>query len=320
MAFENYHFLNGTKAAGYPAIPVTSGTEILNYIGQTLLDAGWIINDQITDSNYLIAEGTRNDGSKTWVKFADDLTENIEIYGDFYGTNITLSPTQTIPYNTGGFESRLYVSCKEDSGVVAIYNLNQTPNPTMEGGYFGFINPELPSDPYCAYVGLGDVLSPNSCYVMRHYTTNEIWSRPGDNFANSLTNLIGSSSSAGIISGLDYLMIQKAWTSYTSNSGSNPYSHGQNGMFNGLTDKPDALPLFFYEGFNGASNQYNSYFLKENLDCSQPLIRRGYHPFMIAGHANVAMAKKTKSVSSSNITRIYVSLGVGKLAFLVDIF
>lgn len=325
MTFDNYKFLNGTRAAGYVGIPVTTGNEILHHIAQNLLSGGWVINDQIDDANYLIAEGTRtnNTAHKTWVKFSDDLSGNIDIQGDFYGTNTTLSPpTKQIAYDTGGSECRLWVSCKEDAGAFYVRSPFGFPLDTMEGGHFGFLSKSILTDPYCAYIGLNRWDAPMEDFGMKHLGTGEIWFRSGDEFYKS-DQFLTDSDAVGLQSGMDYLMIHhpRHTFQHTTNSYSNrnTFREGQNGMVNKLTNRPDALPMFFYEGDTGSTTQWGL-ITKGNKSCSRPLNRRGYHPFVISGHNNVEVGKWSEITSVSGVTRVWLAGGVGNNAMLIDIF
>ncbi|MDJ0582919.1 hypothetical protein [Crocosphaera sp.] len=321
MVFDNYKFLNGTREFGYPGIPVTTGTEILNHIAQTLLNGGWVINDQINSANYLIAEGTRpnNATHKTWVKFSDDLSGNIDIQGDFYGTNTTLSPPiKKVPYDNNGNESLLWVSCKEDAGGFYIRCPFASPVETMDGGHYGFLTQSHPSDAYCAYIGLNRWDAPMEDFVMKHLGTNDIWFRAGDEFTVS-SAFKNNANAAGLHTGMDYLMVHKPRGTYDAVSNQNPFSRGYHGMINRLTNNPDALPMFFYEGEAGTASQWGT-FMKGNKECPNPLGRRGYHPFVISGHNNVDIGQWTEMRSNFGITRVWLGGGIGNNAMLIDMF
>ena len=314
----NYRFANGGRDNGYPGIPIINGTQILETIAQTLEDSNWTINDHLSDGHYFIGKGTTQNGHNCWFKFFDDQVGTIKIYGDFDGGNTILSPFYAVTYPTTGLPARLYVSSKEDSGAFSVHRLNNYPNPTMEGCLFGFVNRELITDQYAAYVAN---LTPDACIkasVMKHLASGENWRVIGSDFN---TGNIFTGGNTHPVYSLDYLMGFKPYTDYTSGSQSNPAYNFFNGMPNGINQTFDYAPLFFMESINNnTSYGGTSAYLKENLACPIPHKRRGYHPFALSGFSNVAMAFKGEKTSASGITRVGMGLGVGKIGMFVDIF
>lgn len=315
----HYRFANGSKDKDYPGVIMANGTEILETIAQTLSDSSWIINDQISNSHYLIGQGTTANGHNCWYKFFDDEVGNIKVYGDLDGGNTTLSPVYTLPYPTDGTPMHLYVSSREDAGSISIVQYSLQPNPVANGSFFGFVNREDPTDQFAAYVGPLTVEAAYQAAMMKHLATGQNWRVIGADFATP--TLYSNQYTSVPLQALDYLMMGKPYQFFTGNSSSNPWFAFYNGMPNGLTGKFSMLPLYLLEGYGNASGYgLGNSIVKENKNCAKPLPRRGYHPFAIAGMSNALVFDLLPSTSDSGVTRVGKGLGVGKIGMLVDVY
>ena len=317
---HTYNFANGDRSNGYPGVLVTSGTAILNTIAQTLDDANWIITDNISSNHSFLAQGTTiNGGYPTWVKFVDNQAGTINIYGDATGGNTSLSPAYAVTYPSNGIEARLYVGSREDAGAFSIYRLNNSPNPTMDGAFFGFLERELPTDNTAAFVGNATPEAPYKCHAMKHFVTQQVWRSPASDFSSA--DMYSSiSNNTFPVSGMDLLMGGRPSGNYSNSSATNPWYNFFNGMPNGLTNKYDIAPLLFFEG-TGSTIAFGvgGSYLKENLACPKPLYRRGYHPIIFSGFSNVKRGATGEKTNVFGLTKVGLGLGVGKVGMLIDL-
>ena len=157
-------FNNGGAPASstdaYSGVTVTTTTQLLNQISQTLISAGWVDHNPGSGSDNFTLKGTRN-GNFCYFLFQVLNSTTLEIRGDATGDGSILSEKDRILIDiVDNQDNTIFVTA--DDGAFGIASLPFSGDTTIvHGGYTRTLNP---NDATCIYLGIAITLAPPTVY------------------------------------------------------------------------------------------------------------------------------------------------------------